>query len=219
MHIFGFNLDHVLQTYGYWAVCGLVFLETTGVPAPGETMLIAAGAYAGATHHLSIVLVIAAAAGAAILGDNAGFWIGREGGWRLLCRYGHMVHVKPYMLKVGVYVFRLHGSKIVYFGRFIPVLRTWGALLTGVNRYPWNKFLPWNAFGAISWATLWGVLAFMFGKALEHMETWASIAAVAVALCVTVVSAWLVKRRAAELRECAERAFPGELCDIDRKAA
>ena len=106
MHFFGLDLTHVLQTYGYWAVFGLVLLETTGIPAPGETMLIAAAAYAGATHHLSIFMVIGVAVGAATLGDNAGFWIGREGGWRLLCRYRHVLHIEPYMLKVGVYVFR-----------------------------------------------------------------------------------------------------------------
>lgn len=156
MHLFGSFVDHLLQTYGYWAVFVLVLLETTGIPSPGETALVAAGAYAGATHRLSIAIVVGAAAAAAIIGDNLGFWIGREGGWRLLCRYGKAVHVEDWMLKVGVYVFRRHGAKIVFFARFIPILRTWGALLTGVNRYPWSKFLTWNAAGGICWAVLWG---------------------------------------------------------------
>ena len=219
MHFLGLDLTHVLQTYGYWSVFGLVLLETSGIPAPGETMLIAASAYAGATHHLSVLYVIATAAAAAILGDNAGYWIGREGGWRVLCRYGHVLHIEPYMLKVGVYVFRRHGAKIVYFARFIPILRTWGALLTGVNRYPWRKFLLWNTLGGISWAGAWGMLAYGFGKALQNMELWASIVAVAVAIAISVLAAIAVKRNAQELRECAEREFPGDLRDIDRKAA
>lgn len=219
MHIFGLDLTHVLQTYGYWAVFGLVLLETTGIPAPGETMLIAASAYAGATHHLSVAYVIATAAVAAILGDNAGFWIGREGGWRLLCRYGRVLHIEPYMLKVGVYVFRRHGSKIVFFARFIPILRTWGALLTGVNRYPWRKFLLWNALGGISWAAAWGMLAYGFGKALQNMETLASITAICVAVVISVVAGIVAKRHAQELRECAEREFPGDLREIEKKAA
>lgn len=219
MHFLGLDLTHVLQTYGYWAVFGLVLLETTGVPAPGETMLIAASAYAGASHHLSIAYVIATAAVAAILGDNAGFWIGREGGWRLVCRYGHVLHIEPYMLKVGVYVFRRHGSKIVYFARFIPILRTWGALLTGVNRYPWSKFLLWNALGGISWALAWGMLAYGFGKVLQNMELWASVVAIAVAVIISVIAGIAAKRNAEELRGRAEREFPGDLCDIDKKAA
>ena len=190
------------------AVFGLVLLETTGVPSPGESALVAAGAYAGATHHLSIFYVVGAACIAAIAGDNLGFWIGREGGWRLICRYGKVLHVEDWMLKVGVYVFRRHGAKIVFFGRFIPILRTWGALMTGVNRYPWKKFLLWNAAGGISWAVLWGSLAYIFGGALEHYETVAAAAAFALAIVVTVAGGMAVKKQAQELRSCAEREFP-----------
>lgn len=205
VHLFGGVVNHLLQTYGYWAVFGLVLLETTGLPAPGESALVAAGAYAGATHRLSIAMVVGAAVVAAILGDNIGFWIGREGGWRLLCRYGKALHVEDWMLKVGVYIFRRHGSKIVFFGRFVPILRTWGALLTGVNRYPWNKFILWNALSGVCWAALWGTLAFAFGHALERMETLAAAAALGVAILITVAGGILVKRQAQELRSCAER--------------
>lgn len=218
MHLLGSVVDHLLQTYGYWAVFVLVLLETTGIPSPGETALVAAGAYAGATHRLSIAIIVGAAAAAAIIGDNLGFWIGREGGWRLLCRYGKVVHVEDWMLKVGVYVFRRHGAKIVFFARFIPILRTWGALLTGVNRYPWSKFLTWNAAGGIGWAVLWGFLAYGFGRALERYETIAAAVVFGIAAVVTVAGAVIVKRRAQELRSCAEREFPGDVNDLDRQA-
>lgn len=217
MHLFGGLVNHLLQSYGYWAVFGLVLLETTGVPSPGESALVAAGAYAGATHKLSIIVVIGAACAAAILGDNLGFWIGREGGWRLLRRYGKVLHVEDWMLKVGAYIFRRHGSKIVFFGRFIPILRTWGALLAGVNRYPCGKFLVWNAAGGTGWALLWGMLAYAFGDALERMETTASLAALGIAVVISIVTGIIVKRQAEDLRECAEREFPGSLNDLDRK--
>ena len=64
---------HLLSTYGYWAVLVFVAIESTGIPFPGETMLLVAAIYAGTTHQLFIVLVIAAAASGAILGDNLGF--------------------------------------------------------------------------------------------------------------------------------------------------
>lgn len=213
-HLFGGAIDHLLHAYGYWAVFGLVLLETTGIPAPGETMLIAAAAYAGATHQLSIAWVIGAAVAAAILGDNAGFWIGREGGWRLLCRYGSALHIDAPTIKVGMYVFRRHGGKLVFFGRFIPIFRTWGAILAGVSRFPWLRFLPANALGGASWALLWGLLAFGFGKALEHMETWASVTAIAVAVLISAIAALAAKRRASDLRGKAERAFPGDLSHV-----
>ncbi len=87
------ELTNFLMTYGYWAVLVFVAIESTGIPFPGETMLLVASIYAGTTHRLAIPLVIAAAAAGAILGDNLGYWVGREGGYRLLRRYGHYIHI------------------------------------------------------------------------------------------------------------------------------
>jgi membrane protein DedA with SNARE-associated domain len=61
-HIATSDLMHLLSTYGYWAVLVFVAIESTGIPFPGETMLLVAAIYAGRTHQLSIALVIAAAA-------------------------------------------------------------------------------------------------------------------------------------------------------------
>jgi membrane protein YqaA with SNARE-associated domain len=69
---------NILQTYGYLAVFVLVGLESAGIPLPGETMLLVAAIYAGTTHQLAIDGVIAATAPGAILGDNLGYWAGRE---------------------------------------------------------------------------------------------------------------------------------------------
>lgn len=97
---------------------------------PGESMLLLAAIYAGTTHHLSILLVIVAA----VLGDNLGFLVGREGGYRLLRRSGHVIRLDERKLKLGQYLFRKHGSKVVFFGRFIAVLCAWTAFLAGTNR-------------------------------------------------------------------------------------
>jgi membrane protein DedA with SNARE-associated domain len=121
-----------------------VAIESMGVPFPGETMLIVASVYAGMTHRLSLPLVIVAAASGAILGDNLGYWIGREGGYRLLRRYGHYLRLDERKLKLVQHFFRKHGGKVVFFGRFIAILRVWAAFLAGTNRMPWASFLFFN---------------------------------------------------------------------------
>lgn len=73
-----------LSTYGYGAVLLGITIESTGIPFPGETMLLVAAIAAGTTHQLALPWVIMAAASGAILGDNLGFWIGREAGYRRL---------------------------------------------------------------------------------------------------------------------------------------
>ena len=78
------DIHHLIETYGYGVIAGIVALEGMGIPVPGETALIVAAIYAQRTHHLTIGLVIAAAVAGAIVGDNTGFFIGREVGYRLV---------------------------------------------------------------------------------------------------------------------------------------
>src|SRR5260370_3654760 len=153
-HVATADLQHFLSTYGYWAVFFFVAIESTGIPFPGETMILIADIDAGITHHLSILLVIVAAASGAILGDNIGFWVGREGGFRLLRRYGRYLHLNESRLKVGLYLFRKHGGKVVFFGRFVAVLRAWAAFLAATNRMPWARILLFHALGGISLGTI-----------------------------------------------------------------
>src|SRR6516162_3744874 len=124
-------IAHLVQSYGYYAVFALIALESLGIPLPGESALIAAALYAGTTHHLNIAALAAAAAAAAVISDNAGYWIGKTGGRRLAERYGHYVHLNRAKLKAGRYLFARHGVKVVSFGRFVAVLRTYAAFLTG----------------------------------------------------------------------------------------
>src|SRR2546427_6299258 len=121
-HLATSELTHFLTAYGYWAVLIFVAIESSGIPFPGETMLLVAAIYAGTTHRLAIPLVIAAAALGAIVGDNLGFLIGREGGYRLLRRFGRYIRLDERKLKLGQYLFMKHGGKVAFFGRFIAVL-------------------------------------------------------------------------------------------------
>lgn len=163
-------IQPLIVDYGCWAVFFVVMFEAMGVPLPGESALVAAGVYAGATGHLSIVNVIVAAAAGAITGDNCGFWIGRRFGTRLLERFGKFVGLTPARLQMGRYLFERHGGKIVFFGRFVAFLRVFAALLAGANRYPWPSFLLYNAAGGATWATTISLAAFVFGDAITRVS-------------------------------------------------
>src|SRR5215471_11008018 len=101
-------IAHLVQSYGYYAVFALIALESLGIPLPGESALIAAALYAGTTHHLNIEILAVVAASAAIIGDSAGYWIGRTGGQRLAERYGRYVRLDHAKLLVGRYLFARH---------------------------------------------------------------------------------------------------------------
>jgi len=205
------DLQHFLMTYGYLAVFVFVAIESIGIPFPGETMLLVAAIDAGTTHQLSIVLVIIAATCGAILGDNLGFWIGREGGYRLLRRYGRYIGFNERRVKLGLYLFRTQGGKIVFFGRFVAVLRAWAAFLAGVNRMQWSRFLLFNALGGVIWATLYGLGGYFLGEEIHRLT--GSVGTLTIVLAVLIIIAFLivVRRNERQLEEKAEKAFPGPI--------
>jgi membrane protein DedA with SNARE-associated domain len=205
------DLQHFLMTYGYWAVFVFVAIESIGIPFPGETMLLVAAIDAGTTHQLSIVLVILAATCGAILGDNLGFWIGREGGYRLLRRYGRYIGFNERRVKLGLYLFRTQGGKIVFFGRFVAVLRAWAAFLAGVNRMQWSRFLLFNALGGVSWATLYGLGGYFLGEEIHRLTGPVGIVTIVLAVLIIIASLIFVRRQEKQLEEKAEKAFPGPI--------
>lgn len=205
------GLVALLTTYGYWAVFAAIAIESTGIPFPGETMLLIASIYAGTTHQLAPVLVIAAAASGAILGDNLGFWAGRAGGSRLLHRYGHLVRLNERKLKLGLYLFRRHGGKVVFFGRFVAVLRMWAAFLAGTHRMAWTRFLLFNALGGIIWATCYGLGGYLLGDNLQRLTGPIGLVMLVLAALSLVALFIFVCRNRRRLEAEAERALPGPL--------
>ena len=202
------NLQPFIESYGYFAVLLVVSLESSGLPLPGEATLVTAAIYAGTTHGLSIVWIIAAAAAGAIIGDNIGFFVGRELGVPLLKRYGGRVGLDREKLRLAQYLFQIHGGKIVFFGRFIAVLRAFAALLAGANRFPWDRFLVFNAAGGIVWATLYGSAAYLFGRSIHKIVGPVGIV-LAIAALVAVIVGWrFLKSHEAALQAEADRAIP-----------
>src|SRR5437868_3688184 len=125
-----------------------------GIPAPGETALVSAAIFAATTHRLDIGMVVAAAATGAILGDNIGYRLGRRFGYALLTRYGRFARIDAGRIRLGRFLFDRHGGKVVFFGRFVAVLRALAALLAGINRMDWRRFLFFNATGGLVWAAV-----------------------------------------------------------------
>ncbi len=205
------TIDSWLSSYGYLVVFLLVMLESIGVPVPGETALIGAALYAGSTHRLQIWWIIAVAIAGAVLGDNIGFSIGRYGGARLLLRYGHKIHLDEGRLKIGIWIFRRHGGKVVFWGRFVSILRTYAAFLAGANRMDWRRFLVFNAAGGIVWATVFGVAYYEFGGALKKLSTTIDIVLGVAGTAILVAFVIWTKRKEAELLERAEQEIAGSV--------
>jgi membrane protein DedA with SNARE-associated domain len=207
------TIDSWLASYGYVVVFLLVMAESIGIPVPGETALIGAALYAGSTHKLEIGWVIAVAIAGAIIGDNIGFSLGRYGGARLLLRHGHRIRLDEGRLKIGIWLFRRHGGKVVFWGRFVSILRTYAAFLAGTNRMEWPRFLVFNAAGGIVWATVFGLSYYVFGSALRRLSTAIDVTLGVVGAAILVAFLVWSKRKEDQLLEVAAREVEGSVAE------
>lgn len=205
------ELANLVQTYGYWAVGGIVALESMGLPVPGETVLIGTAILTGSTDNLNIVALVAAAATGAIVGDNIGFWIGREAGFSLLVRYGPYIRITERKIKLGQYLFLRHGGKVVFFGRFIAILRALAAFLAGVNCMTWPRFLVFNAAGGIVWAAVYGFGGWYLGNEASKLAGPAAAILGTIALAFLTIGYLYLRKHTAQLEAQAEAALPGPI--------
>lgn len=201
----------LIANYGYIAIFLIITLESAGVPCPGETALLTSAAYAGSTGNLNIGIIVAAAAAAAILGDNAGYWVGRRWGLPLLLKHGNKIALDHGRLKLGQYLFKKHGGKIVFFGRFTAMLRAYAAVLAGVNKLNARRFMAFNALGGVAWASIMGFGAYLCGRSIENIMGPVGLGLLAFVIF-GAVALWLFMRRhEARLMVDAEAAIPGPL--------
>lgn len=161
--------QQLFQLFGYPLVAFGIGLESMGIPAPGETILLIAAAAAATTGTGNIVGVILAAAAGAIIGDNIAFTLGQHYGRSLLTRIPFIDEQK---LAHSEAFFHKHGSKTVIIARFIPVVRSVVAYIAGINKMRHRTFTVYNLVGGLLWAALIGSLGFVFGKNLELVELW-----------------------------------------------
>jgi membrane protein DedA with SNARE-associated domain len=189
-------LLHVSNNLGYFAVGGIIGLESMGIPAPGETALVAA-AVAASAGHLDIVWVIVVAAAAAIIGDNIGYMIGRAGGRKLLLRPGPFHERRIELTRAGDAFFAKHGGKAVFWGRWVALVRITAAWMAGINHMPRGRFFVYNAAGGIAWATTVGLVAYALGSTAAHVITRVGTAGAILIGAIIVVAGgvYLVRRR------------------------
>jgi membrane protein DedA with SNARE-associated domain len=194
------GLLDLIGRYGYLAVFFGVMLESSGVPLPGETVLLLSGALA----HRGVLdfgnAVVFGILGA-VVGDQLGYWAGRRGGRAFVLRWGRFVLVTPERLGRAEAFFDRHGGRAVFLARFVSGLRVFGALVAGTSRMPWGRFALYNALGGAVWATAAVSVGYFLWGSISLVEHWVGRAslllsdALALALLLSGVYRWVSRGR------------------------
>jgi membrane protein DedA with SNARE-associated domain len=189
------DLLHLIGRYGYLMVFFGVMLEGAGVPLPGETVLLAAGALVhrgvlgfGDTLLFGIL--------GAVVGNQIGYWVGRFGGRPFVLRWGRYALITPERLGHAEAFFARHGGSAVFLSRFVVGLRIFGALVAGTSRMPWGKFALYNVLGGTVWATAAVSLGYFLWASISLVEHWVGRVSLLLlaALALALLLRWAYRR-------------------------
>ena len=167
------HLAELAKTYGVWIYAilfGVVFAETGLVVTPflpGDSLLFAAGALAG-TGVLDITTVSAVFLGAAVLGDNTNYFIGRTLGPKIFSAresdtFWHRLINRDHLSKAHAF-FEKHGALAIVAGHFVPIVRTFVPFVAGAAAMTYPKFLAANLAGVCIWVGICVSAGYWFGQ-------------------------------------------------------
>jgi membrane-associated protein len=183
---------------GYAVLFALVFAETgmlVGFFLPGDSLLFTVGVVCGA-GQLDIALVNVLLICAAMLGDTAGYWLGRSTGPHIFNRPDSRIFRRDYILRTHEF-YEKHGGRTMIYAHFIPIIRTFAAFVAGVGRMNLVRFLSFDIFGVTGWVVLMTMLGYTLGKKtfVQHNFEKVILGIIAVSLLPAALEVLKTRRR------------------------
>lgn len=194
-------MQHLITSGGYAAIFALMIAESACIPVPSEVIMLLGGALA-ATGRLNLVVVIALGASGNLVGSYIAWAVGSVGGRPALRRWGRYIWLKDEDVDRAETWFERHGQAAVFFGRLLPVVRTFISLPAGVARMEPARFGIYTLAGSVPWTAGLGIAGYAVGSHWGTVSGWfhgaSYVLAALVVLTLLVVAGMLGRRRRAE---------------------
>ncbi len=167
----GVDLESFIRTVGYVGMFAIIFAETgllVGFFLPGDSLLFTAG-FLASQGYLDISLLLVVCFVAAVVGDATGYAIGRNYGRKLFEREDSKLFRKEYLLRAEQF-FVKHGGKAVILARFIPIVRTFVPVVSGMGAMEYRRFAFFNVTGALLWAVGVTLAGYFLGTTIPNID-------------------------------------------------
>ena len=163
--------DFLISTLGLAGICAVLFAESgilLGLFLPGDSLLFAAGVFAGQGYFPFWLLLILGII-SAILGDNTGYWFGKKFGPKIFSKEESFFFKKSYVTKTKEF-YEHHGKKTIAVARFVPIVRTFAPVMAGIGNMDYSVFAKWNVIGSIAWAGIFTSAGLFLSKIFPESE-------------------------------------------------
>lgn len=167
----GLDFTELVKSGGLVMLALIIFAESgmmVGFFFPGDTLLFSAGILAAA-GQLDVWATIAVIAGAAILGDNIGYHIGKHLGPKLFKKNDGLIFRHDYIMRAERF-YKKYGTKTMLIAHFIPIVRTFAPVTAGAGKMDYRQFFIYDAIGDIAWATSITLLGYFVGSKIPGIE-------------------------------------------------
>ncbi len=163
--------DFLISTLGLAGICAVLFAESgilLGLFLPGDSLLFAAGVFAGQGYFPFWLLLILGII-SAILGDNTGYWFGKKFGPKIFSKEESFFFKKSYVTKTKEF-YEHHGKKTIAVARFVPIVRTFAPVMAGIGNMDYSVFAKWNVIGSIAWVGIFTSAGLFLSKIFPESE-------------------------------------------------
>ena len=167
-----FLANIVIQTIDFTGYAGVFFLmlvESCGIPMPSEVIMPFSGFLVADGRMVFWIIVLAGTFGN-LVGSWLGYWIGAKGGRPLIEKYGKYILISKHDLDLADKWFKKYGEWTVFFGRLLPVVRTYISFPAGIAKMNFKTFSVYTFFGALPWTALFAWLGVKMGANWEMIR-------------------------------------------------
>ena len=189
-----FISTHFIGNYGYFAVVVLMALESVNIPIPSEIIMPFAG-FLVTKGDLNLFWVVIAGVFGNWLGSALSYYLGAYGGRPLVDKYGKYIRMKHHHLDMAENWFNKYGEFSVFFGRMLPIVRTFISFPAGLARMNFTKFSIYTILGAFPFCYLLAWLGFKMGENWEDLRKYFHYADYVVIVGIVVLIGYYLIRR------------------------
>ena len=192
------TLLSLVGRYGYAAILITMAGESCGLPLPSE-VVVPAGGILASSGRLNLVLVVAVATLANLIGSLIAYGLAARWGHPVLLGPGRYVGIRRHHVNMADRWFARYGLYAVFFGRMLPVIRTYISFPAGLARVPMGRFVALTVVGAVPWNLALALAGYALGEHYDRVAVFFQRGGYLIAVLVLIVLiAWWIRGRRAE---------------------